>query len=297
MVRRRPGAAETLGAGPPTRRFAPDVAFDFFCNPRTALWTFASGAPRAGRLSGQGLALGALHPSRRPRTLSAVGFHLASVARHSAGPRRMSVPRLSIDAEARAEAACALERRGRSGGRAVARLPSRRALADAALAPASASWRSRARFLARRCREGSRWSPDGPARSRAGAEVAAGLPAGRAHAISGWPLERFVALQARCAAFVCGDTGPMHTAVAPGTPTLGLMSRNRPATFFPYPEAHGHRAYYARVECSPCDRDACDDLRCLERLTVDGAWALLARMLERAPAERRGCDTLRRDFG
>jgi len=38
------------------------------------------------------------------------------------------------------------------------------------------------------------------------------------------------------------------------------MSRNRPAMFFPYPEAAGHRAYYARVECSPCHRDVCDDL-------------------------------------
>ena len=106
----------------------------------------------------------------------------------------------------------------------------------------------------------------------------AALPAGRAFAIERWPLARFVALQSLCAAFVCGDTGPMHTAVAAGARTLGLMSRNRPAMFFPYPESEGHRAYYARVECSPCDRDICDDLRCLERLTVDGAWELLRAM-------------------
>ena len=69
--------------------------------------------------------------------------------------------------------------------------------------------------------------------------------------------------------------------MAAGTPTLGLMSRNRPAMFFPYREALGHRAYYARAECSPCHRDECEDLRCLERLTVDGAWALLSGMLAR----------------
>jgi hypothetical protein len=96
----------------------------------------------------------------------------------------------------------------------------------------------------------------------------------------GWPLGRFVALQQRCRAFVGGDTGPLHTAVAAGTPTLGLLSRNRPAMFFPYDEAGGHRAYYARVECSPCHRDECDDLRCLKRLTVDSAWRLLEGMLE-----------------
>ena len=70
-----------------------------------------------------------------------------------------------------------------------------------------------------------------------------------------------------------------------GAPTLGLMSRNRPAMFFPYPESHGHRAYYARVECSPCDRDLCGDLRCLERLTVEGAWQLLSKMLARRAPE------------
>jgi ADP-heptose:LPS heptosyltransferase len=69
--------------------------------------------------------------------------------------------------------------------------------------------------------------------------------------------------------------------VAAGAPTLGLMSRNRPATFFPYPESLGHRAHYARAECSPCDRDRCADLRCLERLTVEGAWELLSGMLRR----------------
>ena len=43
----------------------------------------------------------------------------------------------------------------------------------------------------------------------------------------------------------------------------------------------GHRAHYARVECSPCHRDECDDLRCLERLDVDGAWERLSDMLRR----------------
>jgi hypothetical protein len=56
--------------------------------------------------------------------------------------------------------------------------------------------------------------------------------------------------------------------------------------FFPYPETLGHRAYYARAECSPCDRDRCDDLRCLKRLTVEGAWDLLSAMLARTHGPR-----------
>ena len=40
----RPSASETLQLMRKFRAFAPDVAFDFFCNPRSAVWTRASGA-------------------------------------------------------------------------------------------------------------------------------------------------------------------------------------------------------------------------------------------------------------
>ena len=40
----------------------------------------------------------------------------------------------------------------------------------------------------------------------------------RARLVEGWPIARFVALQSQCAAFVCGDPGPLHTAVAAGAP-------------------------------------------------------------------------------
>ena len=111
--------------------------------------------------------------------------------------------------------------------------------------------------------------------------VASGVPSDRTRTLLAWPIARFVAYQTRCAAFVCGDTGPLHTAVAAGAPVLALMSRNRPAMFFPYAHDPSLRAYYARVECSPCHRDVCDDLRCLRRLTVDGAWEHLAALIER----------------
>jgi len=104
----------------------------------------------------------------------------------------------------------------------------------------------------------------------------------RAAPVVGWPLARFVALQSMCRAFVSGDTGPLHTAVAAGTRTLGILSRNRPAMFFPYSAERGHHAFYARVECSPCHRDICADLRCLRRLAPAGAWEILHDMLEMA---------------
>jgi ADP-heptose:LPS heptosyltransferase len=276
VAERRGGAGASLALARRLRRFRPQVVFDFFCNPRTALLAALSGARVRVGYPNKGWRSALYTHHARPRTLSAVRFHLASLATLG-WPAEAASPRLHIGAAARAEAARALAALG---------VPEEARLVG--FHP-GARWETR------------RWSPDRFAELAArylaaeprgvalvtgsadeaplAARVAARLPAGRAFAVTGWPIARFVALQARCAAFVCGDTGPLHTAVAAGTPTLGLLSRNRPAMFFPYSEAEGHRAYYARVECSPCHRDTCEDLRCLERLTSAGAWERLAAML------------------
>lgn len=281
----KPSPAETLALIRRLRAFAPDVAIDLFGNPRTAIWTFASGARVRVGGGGKGWrsALYTHHP--RVRTLSATGFHLASLACLGWDvPATPPVPRLRVAPSQRDEARAALDRLGVGGNATLvgfhpgARWPTRRWPPERYAALAARLLEARGDAVA--------LVTAGPGEEAAARACVEALPAGRAFAIEHWPLARFVGLQANCAAFVCGDTGPVHTAVAAGTPTLGLMSRNRPATFFPYPEAEGHRAYWARVECSPCDRDTCEDLRCLDRLTVDGAWMHLAAMLDARDAAR-----------
>jgi ADP-heptose:LPS heptosyltransferase len=284
VTERHAGPLAALSLGRRLRRFGPDLAIDFFCNPRTALWSFLSGARARVGYPNKGWRSALYTHHARPRTLSAVDFHLASLAALGwpAGP---GVPRLHLGAGARAEADAALEALGVPrearlvGFHPGARWPTRR------WDPARFTALAR-RFLAAEER-GVALVTGGPGEEPLALAVVSSLPPGRAFAVTGWPIARFVALQSRCAAFVCGDTGPLHTAVAAGAPTLGLFSRNRPAMFFPYPRHAGHRAYYARAECSPCHRDECDDLRCLERLTVDGAWALLSEMLAAAVADTR----------
>lgn len=283
-VAAKPGPAATASLVARLRRFAPEVAFDFFCNPRTALWTRLSGARVRVGYPGKGWRSALYTHHARPRALSATGFHLASLAALG-WPAPPGTPRLHVTAAARDEARAALEALGVPrharpvGFHPGARWPTRRWAPERFVALA-------ARLLAHE--PGAFALVTGGADERALAErVAAALPAARARAVVGLPLARFVALQSRCAAFVCGDTGPLHTAVAAGTPTLGLLSRNRPAMFFPYPEGEGHRAHYARAECSPCHRDACDDLRCLERLDVEGAWERLLDMLDAPPRDAR----------
>mgnify|MGYP001058521045 CR=1 FL=1 len=282
----RPGPAATAALVARLRRFAPEVAFDLFCNPRTALLTRLSGAPVRVGYPGKGWRSALYTHHARPRTLSAVGFHLASLAALG-WPAPEGTPRLRV-AEAQRQAARAALGLP-DGARLVgfhpgARWPTRRWAPERFVALA-------ARLLAS--------EPDavavvtgGPEEGTLAEAVAAALPADRTRTAVGWPLSRFVALQSLCAAFVCGDTGPLHTAVAAGATTLGLLSRNRPAMFFPYPAGEGHRAHYARAECSPCHRDECDDLRCLERLTVDGAWEHLSAMLA-APRANRGAGVAR----
>lgn len=261
------------------RRFSPDVAIDFFCNPRTALWTFLSAASVRVGYPNKGWRSALYTHHVLPRTLSATGFHLASLAALG-WPATHATPRLHLGDAARAEATSALETLGvPPNTRCVGFHPGARWMTrrwDPARFAALAE-----RYLAHD-REGVALVTGGDDDAALVASVVERLDPRRARAVVGWPLGCFVAVQARCSAFVCGDTGPMHTAVAAGTPTLGLISRNRPAMFFPYAEALGHRAYYARVECSPCHRDVCDDLRCLKRLTVEGAWELLKRMLEKS---------------
>jgi ADP-heptose:LPS heptosyltransferase len=275
VVPPKPGAAGTMALIARLRCFAPEVAIDFFCNPRTALWTLLCGARIRVGYPGKGWRSPLYTHHVVPRTLSAVDFHLASVGALG-WPAPTTLPRLRVSEPARGEARRALEALGvPADARLVgfhpgARWPTRRWAPERFVALAT-------RLLERE--PGTVILVTGGPGERALAEsVAAALPATRAHAIADWPLARFVALQSLCSAFVCDDTGPAHTAVAAGTPTLGLMSRNRPAMFFPYPASAGHRTCYARVECSPCHRNECDDLRCLERLTVDGAWEVLSTM-------------------
>jgi len=275
---RRGGAGAWRAVVARLRRFAPEVALDFFCNPRTALWCFLSGARVRVGYPDKGWRSALYTRHVRPRTLSAVEFHLASVAALG-WPVNGDVPRLRVSPESKEWARAALEEAGVPADATLvgfhpgARWPTRRWAPERFAELAG-------RFLASDPR-GFALITGGPDDEGVVIQAAAGLGRRRLKVV-GWPIARFVALQSLCRAFVCGDSGPLHTAVAAGTPTLGLMSRNSPAMFFPYPASLGHRAYYARAECSPCHRDVCADLRCLHRLTVGGAWALLSGMLREA---------------
>lgn len=98
-------------------------------------------------------------------------------------------------------------------------------------------------------------------------EVSLGLNPEPANLCGRSNLLELAALFKRCAAAVTTDTGPMHLAAAVGTPVVGLFGPTDPARTGPYGKQH--TALRAGLDCSPCFRKSCPDIRCMKHITVD----------------------------
>lgn len=67
-------------------------------------------------------------------------------------------------------------------------------------------------------------------------------------------LGQLAVLFRRCEVVIGVDSGPMHLAVAMGTPTVHLFGPSDPAAFGPYGDGARHAIVSAEMECSPCGR-------------------------------------------
>jgi lipopolysaccharide heptosyltransferase II len=80
-----------------------------------------------------------------------------------------------------------------------------------------------------------------------------------------------------CDAVVANDSGPMHLAVAVGTPTVGLFGPTSARNYGPYGERH--RAVQSHIYCGPCFKiggpmEHCG-AACMERITVQDLVSVL----------------------
>lgn len=83
-------------------------------------------------------------------------------------------------------------------------------------------------------------------------------------------LKELAALMAGAKAVVSNDSGPMHIAAALGRPTIALFGPTDPEKTGPYGWHTNDNltVIQAQAPCRPCRRRSCDELICMESITV-----------------------------
>ena len=128
---------------------------------------------------------------------------------------------------------------------------------------------------------------------RSAEEAALGvLPRGhRVHSTVGeTDLMQLLALERRADLFIGCDTGPMHMAVAVGTPTLALFGPADPRRTGPFGaldqagkpiDGAPHRVLRVPPECAPCHRRTCNlpVHACMEDIQVEQVLITCGQML------------------
>ena len=92
------------------------------------------------------------------------------------------------------------------------------------------------------------------------------------------------ALVERAAVYVGGDSGPLHIAATTRTPIVALLGPTLPARSMPWRDSRlfSEAVDAGALPCRPCDQRRCapGDFRCLTRITPDRVVAAVERGLE-----------------
>ncbi len=105
------------------------------------------------------------------------------------------------------------------------------------------------------------------------------------HSLPPTSLRDLAAVLARCRLFVGNDTGPLHLAVALGTPVVAVFGATDPTRNGPYGDGHEVVVAPIALACRPCQSDRCArrDLACLTELPPEPVLAACDRLLARPP--------------
>lgn len=94
------------------------------------------------------------------------------------------------------------------------------------------------------------------------------------------PLRRLAALLSQCDVYVCNDCGPLHLAPAVGTPVIGIFGPGTPEIWFPYKRELGHRLVHHQLDCSRCHQDFCEKLDCMHAISIATVFDAIVDSLE-----------------
>jgi len=93
--------------------------------------------------------------------------------------------------------------------------------------------------------------------------------------------KELIALTNRCSVFISNDTGPMHIAAALKIPLIAIFGPGDITRFNPKHISENSVVFYNRVECAPCEKPVCDDLKCLKSImpekVADSVFELLSK--------------------
>lgn len=94
-------------------------------------------------------------------------------------------------------------------------------------------------------------------------------------------LRELAAIFESCSMFIGNDTGPLHIAVAVGTPTLGVMGGGHFGRFYPYGDLNKHRVAFKKMDCYGCNWQCIyETTRCIREISMDDVWRETARLME-----------------
>lgn len=90
-------------------------------------------------------------------------------------------------------------------------------------------------------------------------------------------LKMLAALYAKAHVVVSTDTGPMHLAVAAGTPVVALFGPTAPWRTGPY--GSGHQVVTAGKACGPCFKRHCQTCDCMAQISVDQVFDAVSKII------------------
>ena len=255
-----------------------DLVIDLFCNPRTALWTAATGAAWRVGYPNKRMRSAAYNVPVRTDAVSAIAFHLASL--EALGwDARLEVPRARPERRRDVGGVEPPGGAGHPGRRRAGRHAPGRALHDpplaargfASLGRTLLAQRPRARLLVF----------GGPGEEELARSIAAQVADPRAQALVGVALRRFAALL-RCAAPSSAATAARCTSRSPpARRRSGSSAGTRPTRSSPTRSRTGTARSTPRCGAA-CHLDVCDHLSCLRAISPEWVWEVLRVTLERA---------------
>lgn len=76
---------------------------------------------------------------------------------------------------------------------------------------------------------------------------------------------------------ISNDSGPMHIAAGLGIPVFAIFGPTDPMRTGPY--GRSHAIIREDLLCSPCFKKKCDDMKCMESLSVEKVYEIIRRKL------------------